>query len=362
MTGNNSKLRTDLKSSAYKLTRQGGQGRDYLALYANNQLKWILPKNPIVGIAALKGWEPYSLKARFKWSFFLIAYRFGVCCIFPNVFKFNAEFSIANPTADIIVDDLIPVTYIGELTDHQKSVSILMDGEILKPAAIVKYALKKGALAHIQREAFALRELQKIGVSNIPVLLGSTNQSVWQTAVPGSNSPMKITVQHISFLKALKLNGEYLSLPSLIDSITDKLKLRNHVSYTEQISNCLRLMRADLEFPIVGVHGDFAPWNIRVEKQGVNVFDWEGYIQEGIPLYDLCHFHYVQAYLFSSLDYVNELLNSKIIEEYLVSLNIDAHAKVLLIKLSIISMILSEDRNINNDYRLFLLDQLNELS
>lgn len=42
-----------------------------------------------------------------------------------------------------------------------------------------------------------------------------------------------------------------------------------------------------VDFPLVGVHGDFSPQNILLDnKKNVNIIDWELFLPRGIPLYD----------------------------------------------------------------------------
>jgi hypothetical protein len=44
------------------------------------------------------------------------------------------------------------------------------------------------------------------------------------------------------------------------------------------------------ELLLVAVHNDFTPWNIRVAKDVVRVFDWEYAESEHLPLFDPLHF------------------------------------------------------------------------
>jgi len=66
--------------------------------------------------------------------------------------------------------------------------------------------------------------------------------------------------------------------------------------------------RQDLEGVMVPcgiMHGDFAPWNTRVENERLYVFDWESAAWDAPILWDVFHFH-VQ---------VASLLNKKRSEE-----------------------------------------------
>ncbi len=88
-----------------------------------------------------------------------------------------------------------------------------------------------------------------------------------------------------------------------------------------EMARFVRLAKAEVLSPVM--HGDFAPWNIKVDvKGGVRVLDWEFAEQRGMPGWDWLHYH-VQRYLLvrdESAEVVVrkccELLGSKEMEAY----------------------------------------------
>ncbi len=63
--------------------------------------------------------------------------------------------------------------------------------------------------------------------------------------------------------------------------------------WRERLDRALAILEAGLahaDVPMVPVHRDFVPWNMRRTKSGLFVFDWE-YASDGyMPLYDLYHY------------------------------------------------------------------------
>lgn len=53
----------------------------------------------------------------------------------------------------------------------------------------------------------------------------------------------------------------------------------------------IRAAIGDRFLPVCPVHGDFAPWNLRLAQRRLHVFDWEYAEAGGSPLQDFLHFH-----------------------------------------------------------------------
>jgi hypothetical protein len=47
---------------------------------------------------------------------------------------------------------------------------------------------------------------------------------------------------------------------------------------------------ADVPWPLTAVHGDFAPWNIRVIGSKVGVYDWENFLPLAPAGWDVLHY------------------------------------------------------------------------
>jgi hypothetical protein len=64
-------------------------------------------------------------------------------------------------------------------------------------------------------------------------------------------------------------------------------------AWAKRLRNCMNKIEGSLSgqpVDLVIAHGDFTPWNIRVENQTARVFDWEYADEEQLPLMDALHF------------------------------------------------------------------------
>jgi len=110
--------------------------------------------------------------------------------------------------------------------------------------------------------------------------------------------------------------------------------------------------------PLVFVQGDFAPWNIKQNKeQELIVIDWEFANSQGLPLWDLCHFFLIQAHLFDLKNPIQDLIQEPLIDKYLAGLNICPSDKKDLILLYFLD-ILFIDKNHDKLYKNFLYHHL----
>jgi thiamine kinase-like enzyme len=71
--------------------------------------------------------------------------------------------------------------------------------------------------------------------------------------------------------------------------------LEGHLTeaWSTRLARAMRRIEESLagrSIPLVAAHNDFTPWNIRVERDTVRVFDWEYADDEQLPLFDLLHF------------------------------------------------------------------------
>ena len=75
--------------------------------------------------------------------------------------------------------------------------------------------------------------------------------------------------------------------------------------------------------PAVWVHGDFAPWNLTLRRNGdIAAVDWEAAVPKGLPLFDLIYFGSIQAFLFGQKRIVSASMKP-LLRRYLDRLGID---------------------------------------
>jgi hypothetical protein len=195
---------------------------------------------------------------------------------------------------------------IGTPGPYQKA-SMLMMSPRGEPLSLVKIALGDSASAMVRSEAAWLANLNKYDAlaGNVPQLLrasraGNGYDYIAQSIVGGRPCSGAFTAAHADFLRRLGaiechaqpfatapvagvLRGNWRQLaPQLTAAQLDLL--------SPALADCMALL-STWHGPFVISHGDFAPWNIRVDNCEVHVFDWE-YGAGGMPpLFDLLHFH-----------------------------------------------------------------------
>lgn len=93
------------------------------------------------------------------------------------------------------------------------------------------------------------------------------------------------TKQNINFLNNKVIN------------ISEKSDFRQNIITISCFTNSILDKYQDHKFRFGYVHRDFVPWNMKIIKNILYVFDWEYAEKEYIPLYDLFHF-LVQTHIF----------------------------------------------------------------
>jgi hypothetical protein len=196
---------------------------------------------------------------------------------------------------------IVPVIYVGTPGPARKAICHLVDrsGDVV---AILKLPLANGAIASIVQEIEILRQMnERIPDILLPriLYLDSERGISAQSAVPGKPSGRRFTSAHAQFLLKLKTGGRancqqrLSALSARLASIIDPGRRA-----------CLerRLERVSLPKGLRAVwqHGDFAPWNIRLHQGQCAAYDWEDGEPDGLPGWDVIHFHVIQAWLFKT--------------------------------------------------------------
>ena len=166
---------------------------------------------------------------------------------------------------------------------------------------IVKVPLTEAAKRAIAHEAQTLIELQREGFEPAPrlVVLDSHDGVASQTVVHGSRALMRYSTRQPLCCKRSSFR-------------TNRRRCGDAMSSVEQEAGRLELSPADMallssalnaiddcsQLPAVRVHGDFAPWNIRLQNGSAALVDWEDSRAHGLPLYDAYHFVHMTRCLF----------------------------------------------------------------
>jgi hypothetical protein len=168
-------------------------------------------------------------------------------------------------------------------------------GEML---AFVKLARSEIARRILMRETHMLEQLGKVSAvaESTPRLLfsGEIGQTLAlaQKPLTGAPAPAELSPSHRAFLKSLQ-TPVMITAADVPMAIGLQARLRGLPTLRPDLVDiCDRVMEelATFEVPITIVHGDFAPWNLRIENGKVLAFDWEYGEMRGLPLIDEIHY------------------------------------------------------------------------
>ncbi len=334
---------------------------DFFVINGQHGPRWIVPCRPQLGLPVLKQWHPYNFTSRINWGCFLFLYSKRLLGRIPSIRKVNitapGKLRMPGCTAD-----LVPVIYVGTPGPQQKAVVTLVDPESCTPQAIMKVALSEGARASLLKETKILEKLAAANVAGTPSLLGveECGGRTWQTVIAGRLLSRKLTNAHINWLlqlprseKTTTLSDQQELLSSHIreDNLSDKCR--------KAVSDSVAMIEGRRQMPLVMVHGDFTPWNLKRQNEGrIGAIDWEDAEQEGLPLWDLSHFYFMQAHLFNDRNPMKRLTTSPLVQHYFQKMGIEAREIVPLVLLYLLCTIYKRKGVISEAYKRFLLHQI----
>jgi hypothetical protein len=281
--------------------------RRFVVLPSLGDPRWYLPVGDTrVTAAALSVYTPYRIGARIRKRGLQAAVRLGATRFLGD------ELLLAQRSMPALTQTAAQL-YPGEgprviLTAGRRerafklSAGILTaDGRLRAIARICRTGEPRQAL--IANEAEMLRHLnaRHPGDGPAPRLLfdgvrGDLYMTV-QGAIAGRPGSRDMTNAHRGFLARLQEGGG--SRPASESQLVRQLHVRADRWFPEDptFQRLLAALDRDLAalvLPSVVVHGDFAPWNVRLERGQLRAFDWEYGIVDGLPHLDALH-HEIQV-------------------------------------------------------------------
>jgi len=157
-------------------------------------------------------------------------------------------------------------------------------------------AFVKLARSEIAREIVAHEAAMLPGLAHIRAPRLLLNEEIdgtlvmVQTPLPGSTAPLAFGPAHAAFLQSLRSPEIILAAQS---PMIQRLRQRLDHPAMHGLSEILMDLMPSLEqmsVPVTIVHGDFAPWNLRMEGGAISAFDWEYGQLSGLPLIDEIHY------------------------------------------------------------------------
>jgi hypothetical protein len=117
-----------------------------------------------------------------------------------------------------------------------------------------------------------------------------------QSPLPGKPAPLGMTVEHFAFVYALRGADKIASETNLVATL--RARLDGLVPPRPDLLDAFDSVLPTLEQMTVNstvVHGDFAPWNLRLHDGKISAFDWEYGDVDGLPRVDEIHFRLQQG-------------------------------------------------------------------
>lgn len=261
---------------------------NYWLIYGSSGMpRWVVPRDPRIGLPVLNQWHPFQLRSRLKWTALLGTYRAGLLGRLPGIRPLYLK------VPQWLEEHGIPVFYIGTPSHVSKLVITLMDPKTAKPVSILKVPVGEKAADNIVYEADMLKQLTAWKPRFGPELLSIMPQRGHsrQEALIGTMASMELTKEHFKMLLDLRHEGQFTTVSEQLTALDVKcmsvdLSLPEKAVYQE-IRNFLQ---DETSLPQFWLHGDFSPWNVLQCKTGARLIDWERSRVNGLPLLDLFHF------------------------------------------------------------------------
>lgn len=274
----------------------------YTVLSGRNGPRWVLPENSALALTVLREWHPYDLRARLLWSVVPMAARAGALRLLPGAKRVELPADASEQFISrfgLSFDASQPVVLVGNTVATRKLL-VFVENRSLGVNALIKVPLTPLARTGICIEARALDSLQ--GKLRAPRLLYFAEDAgiAMQEYLAGKLGSRRCKPEYVRLLLDLVMRNEATSLRESGRGLAERLRAcSDYGAHAETLDAALALLEDDAAVPPARIHGDFVPWNLRELPDGnCTLLDWELARQRGLPLYDFCHFYYMQSLLF----------------------------------------------------------------
>lgn len=284
--------------------------RRFAMLPSAAQPRWLIPLDPPgIAAAALALYRPVRTSRRVLHAAARAAARLGLHVWYRD------ELCIARRAASPIeqrIASLFPGTTVrlaistgapGRAQLRKLSMAVVSTGG--RVLAFAKSGASPASRALVRHEAEVLRTLsaREALANRVPRLLFSGEVGdAWvhvQAPLAGTSARAELAAPEHALLAALR-SAEL--RPAADTAFVRGLRARIAALPPSHhwLLRALDAMRPRLEWlrlPSTVIHGDFAPWNIRVDHGVAAAFDWEYAEPDGLPLVDQCNHLLLVGYL-----------------------------------------------------------------
>jgi hypothetical protein len=277
--------------------------RHFAALPSLKNARWLVPlDSPAVASTGLSLYTPSRMSAKMKRG----ALRLAMHTRLPVWYRDHIWIAQRElPPIEAAINPLFPEQSVrwalssgapeGARNRKASGLVIAPDGRMLGFVKLARSGIARGILS---RETSMLEHFAKFpGMADVVpqfVFSGEIDGTrvLVQKPLPGAPAPIGLTPAHREFLKSLqtplcvnaadtstaaRLMGRLRALDTLRPDLT---------AVCERVIGELR----EFEVPMTIIHGDFAPWNLRIHNGKITAFDWEYGEIHGLPLMDEIHY------------------------------------------------------------------------
>lgn len=285
----------DRVSSFYRAQQDQASGT-HLALRWNGRVRFVVPRESAAQEACWKTFRHGRLKFPLRAMARLPGFFGAVSCVEDEKLKFIRE--------AIGKDAGLSCCRAGAPGPLSKDTILLLRKKTAEPLYIVKAGEGEAVDLLLRNEASWLQTLRSHAAlfDHIPEIVahqsGADLSFVAERPLLGKLE-YGFGDLHIAFLRKLQEHArqtiryeESRLYRNLLSRLKDLGGLLSE-AWSVRIENAMRRIEQSLSgSPIlfVAAHNDFTPWNIRVERGIVRVFDWEYADYEQLPLFDPLHF------------------------------------------------------------------------
>jgi len=276
------------------------------------QPRWVIPLDPsFVALAALRALAtPYRLRGRLLAAGAALVVRAGVPLGAREVLVASRE----RPPLEVELARLVdgtagPIAFASGgwgLRHTPTLVALSTEGT---PLAFAKLAGSERSRMLIEREAHLLE-----AIAARPALCGLAPTLIHagpldgvyanvQTPLRGRPAPTRLGAAHDRFLGKLEGEPRDAAGSAMLGSIRERLPLAGHdAGWLGRIVDAAHSALAGVRLPRTLVHGDFAPFNLRLDAGSLAGFDWENGTLDGLPLIDALHHELQVGFLLKDWD------------------------------------------------------------
>lgn len=293
---------------------------------------------------------PLATAAQFRLTFLLPAYtakarlyRTGVKMLsllgigFPQKL-INLPVDFSHPLTSLVkrfhLSEDPPVILPGNPNSPAQRIVILPLGPSGNPVAVIKAGFSEDARRLIQQERDFLTTLQNSSAKAGPKLLhGFTDAHISAFAMDFEKGSSPAMDEAPGCLLTTWIDA---SVTAPIVALKDWSRLSGALQNAGLGLQGDLAILADQEVHPVLYHGDFAPWNVRVEAGVWKAIDWERGEFQGVPCWDWFHYYIQPAILVKRLqgqpllDFIKSLPADRDLMTYAEKAGVEAHVRSLL--------------------------------